>query len=226
MIALYIFLLVLGSGMAALSIFGDILDVGGGDVGLDADLGGDVATDGSGWWKAFSLIGLVYGAMAAGATGSLLHLLWDGGQPALIGLLSAASGVTCGLLASSLLSWLHRSGSGAALAESSFEGLPAIVTLPIREAHPGRIRIQRGSREHVLRALPFAHVSEGFEAGIRAEIEPEIYPAIDPAIDPCIEAGMEADTEAGVETWTQVVVVEVRAGIAYVTPAGPEIASS
>jgi hypothetical protein len=203
MLALYLFLLVLGAGMAALSLFGDLLDVGGGDADALTEVGGDAAADGSGgWWKIFSLIGLVYGAMGAGGTGTLLHLLWDGGRPGLTLILAGGSGFVCGALASSLLSYLKRSGSGDAPEESSFEGLAAVVTLPIREGIPGRIKVQRGSREHVLRALP--------------------YPSA--VAHRATDVGAAASDGTPSAEWRQVIVVEVRAGVAYVTPAGRELA--
>lgn len=191
MLAIYLFLLVVGAGLAALSLMGDAL---GGALDLDADLevdaGGGLELDGPSIWKAFSLLGLVYGAMGAGATGTLLHLLWSGEQGTLTAALAAGAGVGAGGLATAILNYLKRSGSGDLPPESSFEGLPAWVTLPLREGIPGQIRVRRGSRKHVLRALPYG------------------------------KPPREGDPP---EEWTHVVVVEVRMGVAYVTPAGPEL---
>jgi hypothetical protein len=198
-LAVYVFLLVVGAGLAALSLAGDVLG-GGADVelgggadlggGLDVDAGGGVDVDGSSIWKAFSVMGLVYGAFGAGATGTILHLLWGGDQVGLTALLALAAGVVSGVAASLMLNYLKSSGSGDVASERSFEGLPATVILPLRVSGAGKIRVRRGSRDHVLRALPYGTPDPG--AGPR-------------------------------EAWTQVVVVEVRGGVAYVTPGGPEL---
>jgi hypothetical protein len=190
-LAIYLFLLVVGAGLAGLSLAGDVLG-GATDLDLDFELDADggLELDGASIWKAFSLLGLVYGAMGAGATGTILNLLWGGEQVVLTATLSAGTGLAAGGLATVLLTYLKRSGSGDLPAESSFEGLPAWVTLPLREGVPGRIRVRRGSRKHVLRALPYG--------------------------SPPRDGGPP-------ESWTHVVVVEVRRGVAYVAPVGPEL---
>ncbi|TVP49560.1 MAG: hypothetical protein EA350_01890 [Gemmatimonadales bacterium] len=198
MLAIYVFLLIVGAGLAALSLAGDVL--GGGadmDLGGGADLGGGLDVDaagmdldGSSMWKAFSVMGLVYGAFGAGATGTILHLLWGGEQVGLTALLALGAGVISGGVASLMLNYLKGSGSGDVASERSFEGLPATVILPLRETGAGKIRVRRGSRDHVLRALPYG--------------------------TPSPDAGPQ-------EAWRQVVVVEVRSGVAYVTPGGPEL---
>lgn len=192
MLAVYLFLLVVGAGLVVVSLVGDAFS--GSEIELDAisDLGGgaDVKAAGGGWWEAFSILSLVYASFGAGTVGTLLHLLWGGEQELLTGALAAGSGLACGVVANVLLNFLKRSGSGDLPSEKSFEGLPGDVTLPLREGSPGRIRIQRGSRAHVLRALPYGSASE---------------------------------SPASPEEWGRVVVVEVRDGIAYVTPAGPEL---
>ncbi len=197
MLPLYLFLFIVGGGIALLSMAGDIL--GGGadldfdpDLDLDVDAGSGPGLDGSSIWKAFSLMGLVYGIMGAGATGTLLHLLWDGDQVLVTGLLAAGAGVVSGAGASLILGYLKSSGSGDVASERSFEGLAAQVLLPIQGEVPGQIRIRKGAREHVLRALPFGSASQ---------------------------AGPQP------ATWTHVVVVEVRDGVAYVTPGGPALDS-
>lgn len=192
MLALYIFLLLLGGGLAGLSLFGDVF--GGTELDAEAlgDPGLDVGPEGAegDWWKAFSLQGLLYGAMGAGGTGTLLHLIWGGERPLLTGMVAGGTGFACGVLATFLMSYLKRSGSGGLLDESTFEGLTGTVTLPLRPDVPGRIRVRRGEREHVLRALPY---------------------------------GTDAAGSEPTEGWQRVVVVEVRDGVAYVTPAGPEL---
>jgi len=62
-----------GAGLAALSLAGDVLgggdvDLGGGaDLGLDLDVdaAAGLDVDGSSIWKAFSVMGLVYGAFGS-----------------------------------------------------------------------------------------------------------------------------------------------------------------
>jgi hypothetical protein len=194
MLALYLFLLVIGGGFAALSLMGDVLGGASAELELDSSLDLDTAleAEGIGWWEALSLQTFVYAAFGAGATGTLLHLLWDGRQPVLTGLLAVGAGMASGTLATLLLNYLKRSGSGEVRGESSFEGLPASVTLPLRPGTPGRIRVRRGAREFVLRALPYRESDEG--------------------------SGGEPP-----EDWKRVVVVEVKGGVAYVTPAGLEL---
>lgn len=198
MLALYLFLLVVGGGIAVLSLMGDIfggaeLDIDM-DVNMDMDMDMDAAggpeMDGSSIWKAFSLMGAIYGLLGVGATGTALTLLWQGEQATLTAILAVGAGVASGGIATLILNYLKRSGSGAVESEASFEGRPAVVTLPVRAEIPGRIRVRRGSREHSLRALPY---------------------------------GTPDADEDPPESWTDVVVVEVRAGVAYVTPAGPEL---
>jgi len=193
-LAIYVFLLVVGAGLAALSLAGDVL--GGGDVDLggglevDVDAAAGLDLEGPSIWKAFSVMGLVYGAFGAGATGTILHLLWGGQQVGLTALLALGAGVISGGVASLMLNYLKSSGSGDVASERSFEGLSATVILPLRETGAGKIRVRRGSRDHVLRALPYG--TPGPDAGPQ-------------------------------ESWRQVVVVEVRGGVAYVTPGGPEL---
>lgn len=190
MLALYLFLFVVGSGLAALSLMGDVFGGAELDVDMDMDVADGPEMDSASIWKAFSLMGVIYGIMGAGATGTALHLLWQGEQTILTAILAGGAGVASGGIATVILNYLKTSGSGDVVAETSFEGRHAAVTVPVRTDAPGRIRVQRGSREHSLRALP--------------------YGTPDPEGDPP-------------ESWTHVVVVEVRGGVAYVTPAGPEL---
>ena len=76
MLAAYIFCLVVGGGFLLLSLFGDFLEADA-DVDLDGDAdlaigdAGDVA-------KLFSLRAIVYALFGFGASGTLLHLVWEG----------------------------------------------------------------------------------------------------------------------------------------------------
>jgi hypothetical protein len=189
MFTVYIVLLIVGAGLALLSLAGEAF--GGGEMDAEALVGGSAAAGegGGGWWEAFSLLSLVYAAFGAGLAGTVLHLIWGDDRPMLTGIVAAGTGLACGVLANATIVFLRRSGSGDAVGEASFEGLVGQVTLPIRDGVHGQIRVHRGSRSHVLRALPHG-------------------------------AHPEAATPAA---WTRVVVVEVRDGVAYVTPVGPEL---
>jgi hypothetical protein len=189
MFTVYIVLLIVGAGIALLSLAGDAF--GGGDLDAEALVGGGAAAGGGsgGWWEAFSLLSLVYAALGAGLAGTVLHLMWGDARPGLTGILAGGTGLACGVLANAAVVFLRRSGSGETVGESSFEGLVGQVTLPIRDGVPGKIRVLRGSRSHVLRALPYGMSPEAAEPG----------------------------------AWTRVVVVQVREGVAYVAPAGPEL---
>ncbi len=193
MLAVYLFLLVTGGGLALVSLVGGFLEGGGLDLELDggADFGTETDFSGlkGGWWDAFSLLTLIYGAFGAGGVGTALHLLWGGEQTLVTLAFSIGSGAVCGIGAGLLLSWLRRSGSGELRGEASFEGRVARVILPLRPEVPGRIRVRRGEREHVLRALPHATAEDPGAAG----------------------------------RWERVVVIEVRGGVAYVAPASPEL---
>lgn len=191
MLALYLFLLIVGGGLAGLSLIGGALggDLGEVDLDFDADAGTGAKAMGSGWWDAFSLQSLIYASFGTGAAGTVLHLMWDGGAPIPTAILAVAAGVGSGMLAGVLLSYLKRSASGDVLTEASFEGLAGTVSLPLAHGRAGRIRVRRGHREHVLRALPFSTTDDGDEP----------------------------------ERWSRVVVVEVKGGVAYVTPAGKEL---
>jgi len=194
----YLFCLVLGGGLAVLSILGDVLDLGADEVDAavdpgggadvaDADLdaaeatAGDVDSDAE---KIFSLRGLVYGLFGFGLTGTVLG--WLGFPPAggtTVGL-SAGAGLMSGWLTARVVGWIRRSESGARQGEGSFEGRVGRVVLPVGRDSPGRVRVRRGTRTYDLRARAY----EAPEAG-------------------------EDTTE-----WDEVVVVEMRDGIAYVAP--------
>lgn len=204
---IYLFCLVLGGGLAGLSVLGDVLDFDAGDVdadldaGLDADLdaGTDLAeaaevaetagdVDGAGdvdtqAEKLFSLRGLVYALFGFGLAGVVLG--WVGFGPAEPATLALAglSGLGSGWVTTRIVGWLRRSESGEHPGESSFEGRAARVILPIDAASPGRVRVRRGSRTYDLRALPYGD-----------------------------RPGAEASG------WDEVVVVEMREGVAYVVP--------
>lgn len=193
----YFFCLVLGGGLAALSVLGDVLDVGADAADAGPDLAGEGAADaaegaldagGAGdadtaAEKVFSLRGLVFGLFGFGLTGTVLG--WAGfppGAASTVGL-SAGAGAASGWLTSRLVGWLRRTESGSRRDQGGFEGRAGRVVLPLSGDSPGRVRVRRGTRTYDLRARPYAP-GEGGDAG----------------------------------EWEDVVVVEMKDGIAYVAP--------
>lgn len=207
----YLFCLVLGGGLAALSVLGDALDLGadvdvdapdvdaaGAGVDADADLveagmeAGDAAAEAlsgaegeapdADAEKVFSLRGLVYALFGFGLAGTALGGLgWSPAAPATLAF-SALAGAGSGWVTTRLVNWLRRSETGSHPGESSFEGRPGRVVLPLAPGSPGRVKVRRGERSYELRALPY-----------------------DPGAD-------------GARGWEEVVVVEMREGTAYVSP--------
>lgn len=198
--AVYWFSLIVGGGLAFISIFGDFLDGaeadfegepgGGFDGGADAAGDADVPPDapgadlesGADATRILSLRGLIYGVFGFGLIG--LALSWIAPERAALGLALAATG---GLLASVLVTrtvdWLRTSEVGQVRADRTFVGRTGKVLVPIRTEVAGQIRVERGGRTHRLRALP--------------------HPSA---------------TSSDSVAWDEVVVLEVEGGIAYVSP--------
>jgi hypothetical protein len=170
MITLYWLALVVGGGLALLSLFGDL-------VHLDMH---DVAAD-VGAWHILSLRTATYFLFAFGAAGLLVSASGGGGQIALLGA-SVAGGMSAALSAAAFR-YLRRSESGGVPADASLVGLPGRVVLPLRDGGTGKIVVSRGGRDIELLARAF-----------------------------------DVATGPPIETWTEVVVVEVAAGTALVTP--------
>lgn len=194
MLSAYVFCLVVGGGLAALSAFGDLfgadavdadLDV---DVDVDADFDG-VHADGGGHAAAvFSLRSLIFALFGFGGVGAIMS--WLGSDPAApltIGL-ATGGGLLTGVLVGAFLGYLKRSDTGPRATERRYVGMPARVTLPLGPGSAGRIVVRRGDREHAIRALP--------------------------------HPGEAATADPG--SWTEVVVIEMRDGVAYVGPVRPE----
>jgi len=196
MSAAYLFCLVVGGALAALSAFGHPFGDADADVHLDAlhadglgaagDAPGGPAEIGY-LTSIFSVRALIFALLGFGATGSLLG--WLGADPGATSTVALATGagLTVGGVVGAFLGYLKRSDTGPRQDESSFVGLTGRVTLPLGEGAAGRVVVTRGGREHTVRALPF----------------PEHVPG-DPA------------------AWTHVLVVEMRRGIAYVEPLDAE----
>jgi hypothetical protein len=154
----YVFALVLGGGFMALSLLGDV--AGGGDVAdVDLDVDFDVDADAGGGsdvnaFKILSLRTLVYALFGFGAVGTILSQLWGGAREPQTALFATAGGVATGFIASALFGFLKRSEVGDRAGDTSFVGLPGVVSLPMGPGSPGQVTVLRGDRSYRIRALP------------------------------------------------------------------------
>lgn len=185
MLSAYIFSLVVGGGILALTLFGDFFDSDvDADAGIDLDGDADVLTDGSEIAKLLSLRSLVYTLFGFGGAGVVLHLIWGGAQPLLTALIAGGMGLGSGVLVSTVFGYLKRTEAGAIQGERALVGLSGRVLMTIPDGETGAVRIRSGERQYRMRA--------------RADIPP----------------GAAQTLEAG----RSVVVVDVKDGVALVTP--------
>ncbi len=185
MITVYVFSVVVGGGLLALSLLGDVF---GGDVDadLDADIDGDVGAvsdGGDAATKLFSLRAVVYGLFGFGGSGLVLQLL-AGTPPMLTAMVAAAMGVGCGALVSKVFGYLKRTEAGAIAGDRELVGLTGKVVLNIAEDDVGAVRIRSGARRYRLRAT----------------------------------ADLQSGAGKVLEAGSSIVVVDVRNGVALVTP--------
>lgn len=170
MATLYWLSLVVGGGLALLSLFGDLLH-------LDMpDFHPDV-----GAWHILSLRAGTYFLFAFGATGLLLGASGAGGSTAFVG--ASFAGVVGAAMSMAVFRYLRSSESGGVPTDESLVGLSGHVVLPLTAGGTGKVVVSRGGREIELLARAF-----------------------------------DAGSGPPVETWTEVVIVEVTAGTAFVTP--------
>lgn len=113
---------------------------------LDADAGHLVS-------KIFSIRTIFYSLFGFGSVGTLLTYLWSGSSLATAAF-AIVSGLTSGVIINAAFGYVKRSESGMIQSESSYGGLPARVTLPLRAEIPGRVAVVKGGRRVELRALP------------------------------------------------------------------------
>ena len=185
MLSAYIFSLVVGGGILALTFFGDFFDSDvDADAGIDLDGDADVLSDGSEIAKLLSLRSLVYALFGFGGAGMLLHFIWGGAQPLLTALIAGGMGLGSGVLVSTVFGYLKRTEAGAIQGERALVGLSGKVLMAIPDGETGAVRIRSGERQYRMRA--------------RADIPP----------------GAAQTLEAG----RSVVVVDVKDGVALVTP--------
>lgn len=155
MLTAYIFSLVVGGGLLALTLFGDLF---GGDVDVDADAGidldgdADVLSGGSEIAKLLSLRSLVYALFGFGGAGVVLHLIWAGAQPGLTALIAGGMGLGSGALVSTVFGYLKRTEAGAIQGERSLVGLRGEVVMAIDDGGTGAVRIRSGERRYRMRA--------------------------------------------------------------------------
>ena len=153
MLTAYMFCLAVGGGFLALSFFGDFLE---GDVDIDTDVDAgadlDALSHGAGIAQLFSIRAAIYAMFGFGAAGSLLHLIWGGGQPVLTAAIAGGTGVASGALISSVFGYLKRTETGTLRGEQSFVGLTGEVSMEIAPGNRGSVTVRRGDRRVRIRA--------------------------------------------------------------------------
>ena len=153
MLTAYIFCLVVGGCLLALSFFGDFLD---GDVDADGvlELEGDVDLDADGFdfAKLFSLRAIVYALFGFGAAGAILHGVWAGGRPGLTAAIAGGMGLASGALISTVFGYLKRTESGTIEGEAALIGLRGEVRMSVGSGETGAVRLQSGERQFRIRA--------------------------------------------------------------------------
>ncbi len=210
MTTLFVFSLIVGGGLLALSLLGDLF---GGDADfdsdfdadfdvdtdialdadVDADLGSDVGTDVAavdgevptdlaGAIRIFTIRNLTYFMFGFGAVGWLLTVTRPDLPTWIVTVAAVAAGGIAAGTAALVFGWLRATDAGWQADETSYVGCEARVILPVGHGKVGQIMVRRGDREHELRALPF---------------------------DPRAEAP---------EQWRAVVVIEMDGGTARVSP--------
>jgi hypothetical protein len=143
MMSLYLFALLLGTGLLAFSMFG-------GDGDADASEFADVEA-----LRWLSLRGLSYFAFVFGGVGAVLSLTWHAATAPIIALLATGAGLGVSAIASATFRYLRRTESGERGGDDTFIGLSGRVTLPFGESGMGKVLISRADRSFELTARPF-----------------------------------------------------------------------
>jgi hypothetical protein len=143
MLQLFLFALVLGGGLLAVSVFSDHGD-------HDLDVHGGVAEA----FKFLSLRTLIYFLFTFGGVGTALTLAWGGRWLGAL-IIAMASGVAVSGVASFIFRYIRATDSGAREGEDGFLGLPARITVPIGAGGVGKVSVVRGGRSYELLAKPF-----------------------------------------------------------------------
>ena len=153
MLTAYIFCLVVGGCLLALSFFGDFLD-GDVDAGGALELEGDIDLDADGFdfAKLFSLRAIVYALFGFGAAGAILHGVWSGGRPGITAAIAGGMGLASGALISTVFGYLKRTESGAMEGEAALIGLRGEVRMSVGTGETGAVLLQSGERQFRMRA--------------------------------------------------------------------------
>ncbi len=153
MLTAYIFSVVVGGGILALSLFGDFFDSEvDADAGVDLGADADAAVDGTEIARLLSLRALVYVLFGFGGAGLVLHLIWGGAQPVLTAAIAAGMGLGSGALVTTVFGYLKRTEAGAIQGEAALVGLRGEVVMAIAAGDTGEVRIRSGERQYRMRA--------------------------------------------------------------------------
>jgi membrane protein implicated in regulation of membrane protease activity len=180
--------LVLGGGLFALSLAGELFGAHG-HFHSAGHLDSDASHTDFDWGKLFSLRNLTYFLFAFGAAGVLLNFTWDGDRALLTAIAATATGVAAWLLSAMLFGYLRSSESGERQTDRTLVGRVGEVTLPILPGRTGKVLVTRSGQTQELLAK-----------------------------------AMDAE-EPAQDSWSSVVIVEVRDGIALVAPYSEEAQS-
>lgn len=163
---LYWFSLVLGGGLFALSLAGDLF---GEHSPIDSDHLGDVGGDAHGgvgdseWGKLLSLRNLTYFLFAFGAAGVLLTVVWGGERDLLTALSAGVTGALAWTMSSVAFGYLRRTESGEMLTDRTLIGRVGQITLPLQSGSTGKIMITRAGQTQELLAKPLDDAEAGPE---------------------------------------------------------------
>ena len=146
MLTLYLFSLLVGGVLLAVSLTG--ADQNGGEGGIDGIEAGDNPV------KFLSLRTITYFLFVFGGSGSAMSWWWKSAGTLPVLALSLFAGLGVAGLVAAAFAYLARTESGLGSSESSFVGLPARVVLPIAVGGMGKVLVHRGDRAYELLARP------------------------------------------------------------------------
>ena len=142
MLGLYLFCLLVGGVLLAISLTG-------------ADQGADDGVEaGDNPVKFLSLRTITYFLFVFGGSGSAMSWWWKSAGALPVLTLSLLAGLGVAGLVAATFAYLARTDSGLGSPESSFVGLPARVVLPIAVGGMGKVLVHRGDRAYELLARP------------------------------------------------------------------------
>lgn len=180
MMGVYLFLLVVGAGILAFSMFG-----GEADADVDAGSGSDAL-------KWLSLRGLSYFAFVCGGVGAALTATWHVATEPIIAALAVGAGAAMSWLASTVFGYLRRTESGAREGDEAFVGLSGRITVPFGATGTGKVLVTRADRTFEMLARPFDGATsppETWRSVIVVEIQRGVAlvsPLEEPSADPIL----------------------------------------